>query len=120
MNKKQPWECPRCRSWNSPDSAKCDCKPIIRDFCTECLLDAYSLFKPPYPSLDIIHAYAEDFHKNFAHRNNTYKPTTINIEKKLIPVKCAKCKTEFLVHPLQNMNTGYVTDCELHKKKIDE
>jgi len=65
---KKPWECPRCRSWMSPSALKCDCPPVKRDYCTKCLTDAFSIFDPPFPSLDIIHAYAEDFHKNYAHK----------------------------------------------------
>jgi late competence protein required for DNA uptake (superfamily II DNA/RNA helicase) len=65
-----PWECPRCNSWLSPKSLKCDCKPIKRDYCLECLTDAFAMFNSPFPSLDIIHAYAENLHLNYAHRNN--------------------------------------------------
>jgi hypothetical protein len=64
ISEKKPWECPRCRQWNGPSSLKCDCKPIKREYCTECLVDAYAIFNSPFPSLDVIHAYAEDFHKN--------------------------------------------------------
>lgn len=59
------WECPRCRSWHGPNSLKCDCKPVKRDYCKECLKDAYAVFNPPFPSLDTIEQYAEEFHTMF-------------------------------------------------------
>lgn len=66
----KPWECPRCRSWHGPQSLKCDCQPIVRNYCTECMIDALRLFNPPYPSLEVLAAYAEDFHENTEHRKN--------------------------------------------------
>jgi len=64
----KPWECPRCKSWHGPNSEKCDCKPIKRQYCAECLADAYSVFDLPFPSYDVIQAWAEHFHLNYAHR----------------------------------------------------
>jgi hypothetical protein len=69
MMSDKPWECPRCRTWHGPSSRKCDCKPIKREYCPECLSDAFSIFKSPLPEMDVIYAYAEHFHKNFSHRN---------------------------------------------------
>lgn len=62
-----PWECPRCRKWNAPTNPQCFCQPIKREYCGECLANAFAIFNPPLPSLDVIHAYAEDFHKNYPH-----------------------------------------------------
>ncbi len=67
----KPWECPRCRTWNSPISLKCDCKPIKRKYCNGCLSSAFAIFLPPFPSMDIIEAYAESFHKNYCKENST-------------------------------------------------
>lgn len=67
----KPWECPRCRTWHSPVSLKCDCKPIKRNYCSECLSDAYSIFNTPFPNLDVIELWAESFHKNYDHRNKS-------------------------------------------------
>ncbi len=64
------WECPRCRRWHSPSSEKCDCKPIKHDYCPECLADAFAILSPPYPSLDVIEAYAATLHKDIRHREN--------------------------------------------------
>ena len=68
MKKQLVWECPRCRSWHSPLSLKCDCTPIKREGCPECLSYAFSIFNLPFPSMDVIEAYAEDFHKNYEHK----------------------------------------------------
>lgn len=34
-------------------------------------------------------------------------------------VRCYKCKSEFYVHPLVNMNAPYITDCELHNPSCE-
>lgn len=59
---------------------------------------------------DINHQQSEEL------KSVSQEPTIINKDDHLMLVKCFKCKTEFFVHPLQNMNTDYVTDCELHRK----
>ena len=64
----KPWNCPRCRAWHSPASLKCDCKPIKREYCEECLGDAIKCFRLSLPSNEIIEMWAEYFHKNFKHR----------------------------------------------------
>jgi hypothetical protein len=39
-------------------------------------------------------------------------------EYQIVDVKCYKCDTVFKVHPLNNMYSPFVTDCDKHKKEI--
>ena len=57
----EPWECPRCRSWNGP-SSKCDCKPIKRIFCRDCWFESINSFPSPLPDRDTIEAFAAGIH----------------------------------------------------------
>lgn len=63
----KPWECPRCRKINAPNCPQCFCTPVKREYCSECFSDSVVMFNSPLPSLDILEAYAECFHKNYTH-----------------------------------------------------
>lgn len=40
----------------------------------------------------------------------------VNKPDNLNQVKCYKCETFFYVHPMQCMNSPFITNCDLHKK----
>lgn len=43
----------------------------------------------------------------------------INQYDKLEEVTCCKCDTTFKVHPMQNINSTFIIDCEMHNIKND-
>lgn len=43
----------------------------------------------------------------------------VNKPEQLDEVQCYKCKSVFKVHPMQCMNSPFITNCELHKPKCN-
>lgn len=42
----------------------------------------------------------------------------INKPMELLEVQCYKCKSILMIHPMSNMNTPWVTDCDKHSPGI--